>query len=61
MSSKFNVAFDSDHGKLSFYEGTDTFIIKQGNDKVIIPLKDWEAFYGAIQIAKLKRRNANVI
>jgi hypothetical protein len=56
--TKFNVCFETDHGEIVMHEGEDTLIIKQGEKKIIIPIEDWDAFYGAIQIAKIKRRNA---
>ncbi len=55
--TKFHIIFNTRKGKISIYEGSDTIILKQGDNCFQIPLEDWEAFYGAIQIVRLKKRD----
>jgi len=55
--TNFNVTFETKKGRIGVYEGEDTVIISQNEDKIIIPIKDWEVFYASMKIANKKRRN----
>ena len=56
----FNVSFSSKHGQIVIYEGADSIIIKQRQNKeekkVIIDTEDWSTFLSGVMIADQKKR-----